>query len=50
MRRRAPLLALGRRAFAERPYADVAVEDIAERAGASRTLIYHYFPKSFRSK
>lgn len=44
MRRRAPLLALGRRAFAERPYADVAVEDIAERAGASRTLLPQIVP------
>ena len=30
--------------FAEKPYDDVLVEDIAARAGVSRALMYHYFP------
>ncbi|MCV7311320.1 TetR/AcrR family transcriptional regulator [Mycobacterium paraffinicum] len=30
--------------FAERPYEDIFVEDIAARAGVSRALLYHYFP------
>ena len=30
--------------FAERPYEDVLVEDIAARAGVSRATLYHYFP------
>lgn len=29
--------------FAEKPYEDVFVEDIAARAGVSRALMYHYF-------
>lgn len=30
--------------FAERPFDDVWVEEIAEAAGVSRGLVYHYFP------
>ena len=30
--------------FAEKPYEDVYVEDIAARAGVSRALLYHHFP------
>ena len=30
--------------WAEKPYEDVFVEDIAARAGVSRALLYHYFP------
>jgi AcrR family transcriptional regulator len=30
--------------FAEKPYEDVYVEDIAARAGVSRALMYHHFP------
>ena len=42
--RRSQLLLLGRRAFAERAYEDVALDDIAVEAGVTRTLVYHYFP------
>jgi AcrR family transcriptional regulator len=41
--RRAQLLTLGRRLFAERSYEEVAVEDIAAAAGISVGLLYHYF-------
>lgn len=30
--------------FADRPYDEVWVEQVAERAGVSRGLLYHYFP------
>ena len=30
--------------FAEKPYENVLMEDIAARAGVSRGLLYHYFP------
>ncbi|MFY9487741.1 MAG: helix-turn-helix domain-containing protein [Solirubrobacterales bacterium] len=30
--------------FAERPFSDVWIEEVAEAAGVSRGLIYHYFP------
>jgi AcrR family transcriptional regulator len=42
--RRAELLALGAEVFGQRPYDDVRVDEIAERAGVSRALMYHYFP------
>ncbi len=42
--RRTELLALGVEAFGERPYDDVRIDEIAERAGVSRALMYHYFP------
>lgn len=32
------------RQFAERPYDEVLMEDVAERAGVSRALLYRYFP------
>ena len=41
--RRAQLLALGRKLFSERSYDEVAIDDIAERAGISKGLLYHYF-------
>lgn len=42
--RRNQLLDVGARLFAARPYLDVLMEDIAERAGVSRALLYRYFP------
>ncbi|MBY0443263.1 MAG: TetR/AcrR family transcriptional regulator [Mycobacteriaceae bacterium] len=42
--RRAELLALGAEIFGKRPYDEVRIDDIAERAGVSRALMYHYFP------
>src|SRR5687768_6253474 len=41
--RRAQLLELGLRLFAERAYDDVSIDDIAEEAGISKGLLYHYF-------
>src|SRR6201987_3738501 len=42
--RRAELLALGAEVFGQRPYDEVRIDEIAERAGCSRALMYHYFP------
>ncbi|MGA4843607.1 TetR/AcrR family transcriptional regulator [Streptomyces sp. G45] len=42
--RRGRLLDVGARMFAARPYDDVRMEDVAERAGVSRALLYRYFP------
>lgn len=41
--RRDQLLAVGSELFASRPYDDVWIDDVAERAGVSRGLLYHYF-------
>jgi AcrR family transcriptional regulator len=41
--RRDQLLTLGRRIFAERAYDEVSIDDIAEAAGISKGLLYHYF-------
>ncbi|WP_169791401.1 TetR/AcrR family transcriptional regulator [Sandaracinus amylolyticus] len=41
--RRAQLLELGARLFSERAYDDVSIDDIAEAAGISKGLLYHYF-------
>jgi AcrR family transcriptional regulator len=41
--RRAELLRAGERVFAEKAFDDVSVEDIAEAAGVSKNLLYHYF-------
>lgn len=30
--------------FGQRPYDEVRIDEIAERAGVSRALMYHYFP------
>lgn len=42
--RRAQLVALGLSHFAGRPYEDVSIDEIAEAAGISKGLLYHYFP------
>lgn len=42
--RRAELLALGAEVFGALPYDEVRIDEIAERAGVSRALMYHYFP------
>ena len=41
--RREQLLDSGAALFAEMPYEDVLMEDIAARAGVSRSLLYHHF-------
>lgn len=42
--RRNELLNLGVEVFGKRPYDEVRIDEIAERAGVSRALMYHYFP------
>ncbi|MEU1128999.1 helix-turn-helix domain-containing protein [Streptomyces sp. NPDC005900] len=42
--RREQLLTVGARLFAQKPYDDVWIERVAEIAGVSRGLLYHYFP------
>ncbi|MEZ4402990.1 MAG: TetR/AcrR family transcriptional regulator [Kofleriaceae bacterium] len=42
--RRAQLLELGVKAFSERTYDEVSIDDIAKAAGISKGLLYHYFP------
>lgn len=42
--RRKQLLVIGARHFAEKPSEEIGIEQIAEAAGVSRGLIYHYFP------
>ena len=42
--RRNELLALGAQVFGQRPYDEVRIDEIAEKAGVSRALMYHYFP------
>lgn len=42
--RRNELLRLGAEVFGQRPYDEVRIDEIAERAGVSRALMYHYFP------
>ncbi|MFI9766391.1 TetR/AcrR family transcriptional regulator [Streptomyces sp. NPDC052415] len=42
--RREQLLAVGARLFSESPYDEVRIERVAEIAGVSRGLLYHYFP------
>ncbi|MEU3569330.1 helix-turn-helix domain-containing protein [Kitasatospora sp. NPDC036755] len=41
--RRAQLLSVGARLFAARPYEEVLMEEVAERAGVSRALLYRHF-------
>lgn len=42
--RRAQLLALARRAFSDRSYDEVSIDDLARIASISKGLLYHYFP------
>ncbi|WP_206050622.1 TetR/AcrR family transcriptional regulator [Nocardioides speluncae] len=42
--RRGQLLDLGAELFADEPYEQVHIERVAEMAGVSRGLLYHYFP------
>lgn len=42
--RRAQLLALAREAFAQKSYDDVSIDELAQAAGVSKGLLYHYFP------
>lgn len=37
-------MTLGAEVFGQRPYDEVRIDEIAERAGVSRALMYHYFP------
>lgn len=41
--RRAQLIALGTRLFSTRSYEDISIDDVAEEAGISKGLLYHYF-------
>lgn len=38
------MVEIGARLFAERPFNDVWIEQVAQEAGVSRGLVYHYFP------
>ena len=42
--RRAQLLLLARKAFSDRSYDDVSIDDLAREAKISKGLLYHYFP------
>jgi len=42
--RRAQLLELAKRAFSDRAYDDVSIDDLARIANISKGLLYHYFP------
>ncbi|MGK4003024.1 TetR/AcrR family transcriptional regulator [Sorangium sp. So ce1036] len=42
--RRAQLLALGLDLFSQRAYDDVSIDEVAQAAGISKGLLYHYFP------
>ncbi|WP_043670378.1 TetR/AcrR family transcriptional regulator [Streptomyces xylophagus] len=42
--RKEQLLTVGARLFSENPYDEVWIEQVAEIAGVSRGLLYHYFP------
>ena len=42
--RRQQLLDAGARAFSEHPYEELSMREIAEKAGVSKALLYHYFP------
>lgn len=42
--RKEKLLALGLRAFSDRPYDEMSIGDLARAAKISKGLLYHYFP------
>ncbi len=42
--RRELLLELGLKLFGSKPYDEVSIEEIAQLAGMSKGLLYHYFP------
>ncbi|MGA9749805.1 MAG: TetR/AcrR family transcriptional regulator [Nocardioides sp.] len=42
--RRAELVEIGARHFAQRPYDEVRLDAVADEAGVSRALLYRYFP------
>ncbi|WP_168627564.1 MULTISPECIES: TetR/AcrR family transcriptional regulator [unclassified Cryobacterium] len=42
--RRLELIRSAAQLLGTRPYEDVSIDEIAEHAGASRALLYHYFP------
>ncbi|HEX6547416.1 MAG TPA: TetR/AcrR family transcriptional regulator [Candidatus Dormibacteraeota bacterium] len=42
--RRAQLLEVGRSIFTERPYDDFSMDQVADLAGVSKALLFHYFP------
>src|SRR6185503_20426450 len=42
--RRAQLLEVGRELFTTRCYDDLSIDEIAQAAGISKGLLYHYFP------
>jgi AcrR family transcriptional regulator len=42
--RRAQLLQLARKAFSDRSYDDVSIDDLAREAKISKGMLYHYFP------
>jgi AcrR family transcriptional regulator len=46
--RRSQLVALGRSLFLHRPYDSISIDDIAEAAGVSKGLLYHYFDSKRR--
>lgn len=42
--RRRQLLEVGGRLFAQRSFDDISIDEIAQAAGISKGLLYHYFP------
>jgi AcrR family transcriptional regulator len=42
--RREQLLDLGLRLFGSKPYDEISIDEIAQLAGMSKGLLYHYFP------
>ncbi|HEY3819618.1 MAG TPA: TetR/AcrR family transcriptional regulator [Polyangiaceae bacterium] len=42
--RRRQLVALGTELFSQRTYDDVSIDELAQEAGISKGLLYHYFP------